>query len=128
MELEAISQYITDTFPGLDVVEASGDVYFFADPDGTSNPARRLPLATIVASDAHDQFSNLDRPSVFRLNIGLSPETFRTLFRSNVPSDSEDQIDPPDFTALDQLMPHPVYGNMFWVCVLSPSDSTFAEL
>ena len=25
-------------------------------------------------------------------------------------------------------MPHPVYGNMFWVCVLNPRNSTFAEL
>ena len=22
-------------------------------------------------------------------------------------------------------MPHPVYGRMFWVCVLNPSDKTF---
>ena len=79
MELEAITQYIKDTFDGLDVVEASGDVYFFADPDGTSDPSRRLPFATIVTSDAYDQFSNLNRPSVFRLNIGLSRDTFRTL-------------------------------------------------
>jgi hypothetical protein len=30
-----------------------------------------------------------------------------------------------DFTALDQIMPHPVYGQMFWVCVLNPSPETF---
>ena len=23
-------------------------------------------------------------------------------------------------------MPHPVYGRMYWVCVLNPSDETFA--
>jgi len=31
-------------------------------------------------------------------------------------------------TALDQLMPHPVYGRMFWVCVLNPSDVTFQKV
>jgi hypothetical protein len=128
MELEAITRYIKDTFDGLDVVEAAGDVYFFPDPDGTSDPAHRLPFATIVTSDAYDQFSNLDRPSVFRLNMGLSRDTFRSLFPSDSHSIAEDQIDRPDFTALDQLMPHPVYGNMFWLCVLSPSDSTFAKV
>ncbi|MEP6774601.1 MAG: DUF6194 family protein [Chloroflexota bacterium] len=29
------------------------------------------------------------------------------------------------FTALDQLMPHPFYGKMHWVCTLNPSDETF---
>jgi len=30
-----------------------------------------------------------------------------------------------DFTALDQLLPYPVYGRMYWVCVLNPSAATF---
>jgi hypothetical protein len=30
-----------------------------------------------------------------------------------------------DFTTLDQLLPHPVYGRMYWVCILNPSDETF---
>jgi hypothetical protein len=30
-----------------------------------------------------------------------------------------------DFTALDQLLPHPVYAPMSWVCVLNPSVATF---
>ena len=30
-----------------------------------------------------------------------------------------------DFTALDQLLPHPVYARLYWVCVLNPSAATF---
>ena len=30
-----------------------------------------------------------------------------------------------DFTALDQLLPHPVYARAHWVCVLNPSTATF---
>src|SRR3954452_21276873 len=117
MEHGAITKYIRDTFDGLDVVEASGDVYFFADPDGTSDPTRRLPFATIVTSDAYDEFSDLNRPSVYRLNVGLSKETFRTFF----PSGSEEShTQPYDFTVSNKIMPHPVYGNMFWICVLNP--------
>ncbi len=33
-----------------------------------------------------------------------------------------------DFTALDRLMPHPVYGRNHFVCVLNPSDSTFESI
>ena len=29
------------------------------------------------------------------------------------------------FAALDTVMPHPIYGSMFWICVLDPSDETF---
>ena len=37
----------------------------------------------------------------------------------------EDQY---DFTALDTLMPHPEYAPQWWVCVLSPSDTTFEQV
>lgn len=30
-----------------------------------------------------------------------------------------------DFTALDTLMPHPVYGSLWWVCVLNPGPKSF---
>jgi len=66
-----------------------------------------------------DNASHLDRPGVFRLNIGVSKETYASLF----PGESDH-----DFTALDRLMPHPVYGPNHWVCVLNPSDSTFDSL
>lgn len=43
-------------------------------------------------------------------------------------TDSAPENDDPssdyDFTALDRVMPHPVYGRMYWVCVLNPSDET----
>jgi hypothetical protein len=121
MDEAAITRYITDTFDGVDVVVASGDSFFFYDPD------RKFPFATLVTSDMYDQFSNLDRPSVFRLNIGISKQTYQSLFGSQKPpSGTDDAVESSyDFTALDRLMPHPVYGRMYWVCVLNPSAATF---
>ncbi len=91
-----------------------------------------FPFATLVTTDYNDSFSNLNRPSVFRLNIGISKQTYLSLFGSrhpqSPPSGEEDAGEGGhdyDFTALDQLMPHPVYGRMYWVCVLNPSDGTF---
>ncbi|HEY6408259.1 MAG TPA: DUF6194 family protein [Ktedonobacteraceae bacterium] len=127
-----ISQYITETFEGVDVVVASGDSFFFYNPDSNVPADHRFPFVTLVTSDSYDQFSNLNRPSVFRLNIGIGKQTFHSLFGlAKRPSgrDSEaesgDTSSDYDFTALDQLMPHPVYGRMYWVCVLNPSDETF---
>lgn len=57
---------------------------------------------------------------MFRLNIGLSRETFRTLFGS-----AGEQPATYDYAVLDRLMPHPVYAPQSWVCVLNPSRETF---
>ena len=127
-----ISQYITETFEGVDVVTDSGNSFFFYNPDKNVPPDHRFPFVTLVTSDLYDQFSNLNRPSIFRLNIGIGKQTFRSLIGSpSLPSDrdsaaiSGENASGYDFTALDQVMPHPVYGRMYWVCVLNPSDETF---
>lgn len=127
MDQDAIARYITDTFDGVDVAAAAGDSFFFYDPDRNLDPARRLPFATIVTNDSYDRFSNLSRPSVFRLNVGVGPATYRTLFGAPAapPDGAGGDGGSYDFTALDTIMPHPVYGRMFWVCVLNPTAATF---
>lgn len=122
MNEESITQYINDTFDGIHSVSAMGATFFFYDPDG------KFPFATIVTTDEHDQASNLSRPSVFRLNIGISKATYHSLFGPQTSSDSDSSDSGYDFTALNQLMPHPVYGKMYWVCVLNPSVATFESV
>jgi hypothetical protein len=92
MNEASITRYITDTLDGVDVVVASreagspelawGDTFFSYDPGRQLPPARRFPFATIVTKDygEFDCASQLDRPGVFRLNIGVSKETYRSLF------------------------------------------------
>jgi hypothetical protein len=119
MDEDSIRQYIEDTFAGVDVVEASGNYFFFYDPD------HKFPFATLVTNDEYDQASNLNRPSVFRMNIGVSKQTYQSLFGSATSSAGERTESGHDFAALDRIMPHPVYGRMYWVCVLNPSAETF---
>jgi hypothetical protein len=142
MNESSITQFITDTFEGVDVVVASresgapevswGDIFFFYDPDQNLATDRRFPFSTVVTKDypGFDSASNLNRPGVFRLNIGISRETFRALFDGKTSSfEADDGVKSNyDFTALDQLMPHPVYGKMFWVCALNPSAATFETI
>jgi hypothetical protein len=128
MDVEAITGYVTTSLPGVEVLVASkeggapeiawGDSFFIYDPTGSAVESRRLPFATIVNRDygEFDNASNLDREGVFRLNVGVDRETFNQLF-----GDGGEH----DFTALDLLMPHPVYGRNHWVCVLNPSVATF---
>jgi Family of unknown function (DUF6194) len=116
MDEAAITRYITETFGSVDIVVAMGATFYFHDPGKDLPKDHKFPFATLVTGDEHDQFSNLSRPGVFRLNVGVSKRTFQSLFAS--PEDH-------DFTALDKVMPHPVYGKMYWVCVLNPSAATF---
>jgi hypothetical protein len=139
MDEAAITRYITDTFTGVDVVVGSreagspevawGDSFFSYDPDRNLPPAHRFPFATIVTKDYgdFDCASQLNRPGVFRLNIGVSKEMYRSLFGPQPPSPASGGAVATghDFTALDQIMPHPVYAPQSWVCVLNPSAATF---
>jgi hypothetical protein len=141
MDEASITRYIEETFAGVDVVHpevsggpeiAFGDTFFIYDPDRTLAPKHRFPFATIVTKDYgdFDRASNLNRPGVIRLNIGVSKDTYRSLFGV--------QLSPPgtggvvstghDFTVLDQLLPHPVYASQSWVCILNPSDATFESV
>jgi Family of unknown function (DUF6194) len=132
VDIEGITGYITSALPGVDVQVARegdgspdiarGDSFFFFDPDRKLEGARKFPFATIVIKDYgdFDNASNLDRPGVFRLNLGISKQTFESLF-------ADDAV-PLDFTQLDVLLPHPIYGKNHWVCVLNPSEATFDSL
>jgi Family of unknown function (DUF6194) len=143
MNEAAIISSIVDSFEGVETATANGDTFFFYRSE------RMFPFATLVMSDFNDSYSNLSRPSVFRLNIGVSKQTYQALFGRPTPQgmrvapeavaadsgaagaarddsgQSEDIERSYDFTVLDTLMPHPVYGRQYWVCVLSPSQATF---
>jgi len=134
MDQGSIIHEITATFAGVDVVTptdgvGSGDTFFSYDPDRNLDPKHRFPFVTIVTKDYgdFDHASNLNRPGVFRLNIGISKQTYRSLFGPQPsPSGAAGAVDTGhDYTALDQLLPHPVYASQSWVCVLNPSVETF---
>ena len=85
---------------------------------------RKLPFATLASSDNDfDRISNLDRPEVFRLNIGISKQTFQSLFGT-----AKVDVNSYDFTALDVIMPHPHYAQQHFICVLSPGEATFERI
>ena len=120
MNEEAIETYITTAFEGVETQTGMGATFFFYGDE------RMMPMVTVVTSDEHDTASDLNRPGVFRLNIGVSKGTFESLF-GPVPKGGSpyDALEGFDYAALDMVMPHPVYGRMHWVCVLNPSEGTF---
>lgn len=110
-----VINYIMKTFPEVETVNNYGYDMFFYKSD------RKLSFATLISSDYdYDNVSHLNRPGVFRLNIGISKQTFHALFGKD-----ELNVNDYDFTAVDVIMPHPEYAPYHFICVLSPSDKTF---
>jgi hypothetical protein len=113
-----IADYITSTFQGVETLDNLGYQFFFYGAE------RYLPIATIATADnPGDRISNLDRPGVFRLNIGVSRPTFQSLF-----GEGKLDVGAYDYTALDTILPHPDYSAQNYVCVLNPSEATFEKV
>jgi hypothetical protein len=71
------------SFAGVDVAEGFGYTFFFYDPGEQRRRKKRFPFATIAKQDnEHDRVSNLNRPGVFRLNIGSAGIVSRIAWRS----------------------------------------------
>ena len=120
-----ITQFIAETFASVNVDRAGGDTFFSVDPE------RQFPFATIVTHDTdRDNASELDRPSVFRLNIGVSESTYASLFEAEPPGERNGGVIATghDYAALDRLMPHPIDGRQYWISVLNPSAETFESI
>jgi hypothetical protein len=112
-----ITTYITTTFPDVETAENFGYTFFFYRSD------HMLPFATLAAADnEYDRVSNLDRPGVYRLNLGVSRETFQALFGA-----AKVDVSAHDYTALDVVMPHPDYSPQHFICILAPSAATWEQ-
>lgn len=113
-----ISNYIMSTFENVETTVNMGYTFFFYRDD------HMHAFATIASTgNEYEKISNLDRPGVYRLNIGVSRDTFQTMFGKG-----KIDVSVYDFTALDIIMPHPDYSSQFFLCVLSPSEVTFEKI
>ena len=113
-----ITSYITSTFEDVEMAVNMGYTFFFYRDD------HMHAFATIASTgNEYEKISRLDRPGVYRLNIGLSRETFQAMFGKG-----KIDLSPYDLTALDVIMPHPEYSSQHFICVLSPSEATFERI
>lgn len=129
MDQTEFLKHLRALYPDAEFLEHGGTVFVMYDPDGRLPPERKQPFVTVVPDDAHDRASDLSRPGVYRVNIGVSPDTYRAHFGPQPRAGADGLVDTGhDFTVLDTLLPHPVYAPMSWVCVLSPGEGTVAAL
>ena len=85
-----------------------------------------MPYATIVVNDypGFDEASDLKRTGVYRVNLWVSRDTYER-------QTSGDDGSAIDYSVLDKVIPHPVYGPQSWLSVLNPgpvTESTVKDL
>ena len=129
MTPEHIINIVTDSFDGVVPKASWGETSLFY------NPGNALPngvyFCTIKEKNGdNDKSSHLDRDGVFRLSIGIGKSAYFSLLGKPPARPSKGGIVDTghDFTACDELMPHPIYGWMSWVQILNPSESSFEEI
>ena len=129
MDPDVIVNHCLERLDGIVAVESWGERGIFYNPDGRLK--RGVYVLTIKEKDGdNDCSSQLDRQGVWRVNIGVRKSTFRTMF-GEIPArpPKGGTVDAAhDFSALDCIMPHPVYAWMGWICVLNPTERTFDVL
>lgn len=126
---KVISSYLMKTFEDLRVMDSWGETSFFYNPDNLG--PRGTYFCTIKEKNGeNDKASALDRKGVFRFNFGISKPTFLKLFGTIPQRPAKGRIiqGAYDFTALDRLSPHPIYGWMCWVAISNPSKDSFKSL
>jgi hypothetical protein len=111
MTFSDFDAFISARFSDAKRTEAYGYIFFFHPSD------EMLPFASLIDADTeYDKYSDLNRPGVYRLNIGITPKTYAEL----IPDGSTETAEG-DFRVLDTFLPHPEYAKQRYVCILSPT-------
>jgi len=129
MQPQEIFDFCLQNLHGTVLAENWGERGIFYNPNHTLK--KGVYILTVKEKDGeNDKASNLSRAGVFRVNLGIRKHTFAELFTHIPKRPAAGGIVKMeyDFTALDQIMPHPVYGWMGWIAVLNPSKETFEKL
>lgn len=129
MTKEEIIKEVQKRFKGLVVDNNWGEDGLFYNPENIL--PKGVYLLTFKEKDGpNDKASHVDREGIFRVNIGISNRAFEKLFGKRPSRPKAGQIIEMDynFTEVNKIMPHPVYGWMSWIGVLNPDKKTFEKL
>lgn len=88
-----------------------------------------MPFTTIVTKDyaGFDSDSNLNRGGLYRLNIEIGKEKFEDLFGFKT-NEFEGNRSRFNFSSLNQLFPHPLYGSNGWVSIINPDADSATKV
>ena len=129
MKPDEILKYCLENLEGSVLVESWGEKGIFYNPGNVLK--RGVYILTVKEKDGdNDKGSDLDRPGIYRVNLGVRRNTFIKMFGTVPKRPEAGRIVEMEynFSAVDEILPHPVYAWMSWICVLNPSEDTFEIL
>ena len=129
MKPDEILKYCLENLEGSVLVESWGEKGIFYNPGNVLK--RGVYILTVKEKDGdNDKGSDLDRPGIYRVNLGVRRNTFIKMFGTVPKRPEAGRIVEMEynFSAVDEILPHPVYAWMRWLCVLNPSEDTFEIL
>lgn len=124
-----ILEYCLKELDGTVLVRSWGESGIFYNPQNRLK--RGVYILTVKEKDGnHDKSSKLDRENIYRVNVGVRKNTFAKMFGvipQRPPKGSTVEMEY-DFSETDQILPHPIYAWMGWICSLNPTEKTFEKL
>ncbi|MEP3888816.1 MAG: DUF6194 family protein [Hellea sp.] len=126
---KSLSDYILKEFEGMNCINTWGETSFFY--NSNNKLPRGVYFCTLKEKDGdNDKDSKIDRAGVYRFNFGLPEKQFVGEFGEKPKRPAKGAVIEGawDFTILDRLMPHPIYGWMGWVAILNPTHESFSEI
>lgn len=129
MQTNEIISYILQKYPTLSENKNWGERGLFYNPNNQFKLGAYF-LTFKEKDGENDAASKINRGNIYRLNMKISKKSFEHLFGTIPKRPLAGQIVDTghDFTQLDTLMPHPVYGWMTWICVLNPTKNTILKM
>lgn len=116
---DGVLELAPDEGSGLPEI-AWGDHFLYYAPDGRV-PEGAQPYATLVTKNyPGDTLCDLDRPDRWRLNVHVGRATFIDLLGEEPRAEGV----PRDYTATDEVLPHPVYRAQGWIAITNPAART----
>jgi ABC-type lipoprotein export system ATPase subunit len=126
VKIHEIIAYVLEKFEGIVFGKDRGEKSLFY------NPQNLLPYGTQIISfkendTENDSFSKLDRKDVFRLNLNVSENTFKSMFGEipKIQNKGESLKEKYDYSKLDVFLPHPIDAASSRISILNPSKQTF---
>ncbi len=129
VSIDDIFNYAISEFEGVVISENWGERGLFYNPHGLL--PKGIYILTFKEKDGpNDKASNVNRPDIYRINLGLTKDRFKEMFGEipKRPAAGQTVSTGHDFQNVNEIMPHPVYGWMSWIGVLNPSLETFDAL
>jgi hypothetical protein len=129
MTITQLQNLILESYPGLNLLDTYGEKSFFYNPEKLLT--KGIYFATLKEKDGpNDKASNLDRDGIYRLNLGISKQSYERLFgvKPKRPLKGGVVDTGHDFTKINMLTPHPIYAWLSWVAILNPDDDSMSQI